>query len=101
MIFVTDVIFDTNDQTGQFTRGSIQDLFLDKSGPFPGFVSKNFDTGIEMLLFQDSGKVLRSEEHTSALQSLMRISYPVFCLNKQPDTILSYAITQLTLMQTT
>src|SRR3546814_2815706 len=26
--------------------------------------------------------VLRSEEHTSELQSLMRISYAVFCLNK-------------------
>src|SRR3546814_5414339 len=25
----------------------------------------------------------RSEEHTSALQSLLRISYAVFCLNKQ------------------
>src|SRR3546814_10673905 len=25
---------------------------------------------------------VRSEEHTSALQSLMRISYAVFCLNK-------------------
>src|SRR3546814_6363359 len=25
----------------------------------------------------------RSEEHTSALQSLMRISYAVFCLKKQ------------------
>src|SRR3546814_4880241 len=25
----------------------------------------------------------RSEEHTSELQSLMRISYDVFCLNKQ------------------
>src|SRR3546814_6008114 len=25
---------------------------------------------------------LRSEEHTSELQSLMRISYAVFCLNK-------------------
>src|SRR3546814_8088261 len=24
---------------------------------------------------------MRSEEHTSELQSLMRISYPVFCLN--------------------
>src|SRR3546814_1563964 len=27
---------------------------------------------------------LRSEEHTSELQSLMRISYAVFCLNKKP-----------------
>src|SRR3546814_8237747 len=26
--------------------------------------------------------ILRSEEHTSELQSLMRISYSVFCLNK-------------------
>src|SRR3546814_5933179 len=28
---------------------------------------------------------LRSEEHTSELQSLMRISYAVFCLKKQND----------------
>src|SRR3546814_8609254 len=28
---------------------------------------------------------LRSEEHTSELQSLMRISYAVFCLNKQKN----------------
>src|SRR3546814_10909144 len=30
---------------------------------------------------------LRSEEHTSELQSLMRISYAVFCLKKQTNTI--------------
>src|SRR3546814_4434946 len=29
----------------------------------------------------------RSEEHTSELQSLMRISYAVFCLNKKKTTI--------------
>src|SRR3546814_5769040 len=28
----------------------------------------------------------RSEEHTSELQSLMRISYAVFCLNKKNKT---------------
>src|SRR3546814_3139074 len=28
----------------------------------------------------------RSEEHTSELQSLMRISYAVFCLKKQTST---------------
>src|SRR3546814_5318480 len=27
--------------------------------------------------------IMRSEEHTSELQSLMRISYAVFCLNKK------------------
>src|SRR3546814_4470105 len=30
-----------------------------------------------------AGHALRSEEHTSELQSLMRISYAVFCLKKQ------------------
>src|SRR3546814_5695532 len=30
---------------------------------------------------------LRSEEHTSELQSLMRISYAVFCLKKQNKQI--------------
>src|SRR3546814_9758213 len=29
------------------------------------------------------GEVVRSEEHTSELQSLMRISYAVFCLKKK------------------
>src|SRR3546814_1619253 len=29
---------------------------------------------------------MRSEEHTSELQSLMRISYAVFCLKKKKDT---------------
>src|SRR3546814_3535326 len=29
---------------------------------------------------------LRSEEHTSELQSLMRISYAVFCLKKKKNT---------------
>src|SRR3546814_5543659 len=30
-----------------------------------------------------SGILMRSEEHTSELQSLMRISYAVFCLTKK------------------
>src|SRR3546814_1611982 len=32
------------------------------------------------------GKEGRSEEHTSELQSLMRISYAVFCLKKKTTT---------------
>src|SRR3546814_9527599 len=31
--------------------------------------------------------IFRSEEHTSELQSLMRISYDVFCLKKKNNTI--------------
>src|SRR3546814_10499058 len=33
----------------------------------------------------DDGASLRSEEHTSELQSLMRISYAVFCLKKKKN----------------
>src|SRR3546814_1817564 len=33
-----------------------------------------------------SGAFARSEEHTSELQSLMRISYAVFCLKKKNTT---------------
>src|SRR3546814_5448774 len=35
--------------------------------------------------------VSRSEEHTSELQSLMRISYAVFCLKKKTNTSKKYA----------
>src|SRR3546814_9006924 len=31
-------------------------------------------------------RIIRSEEHTSELQSLMRISYAVFCLTKKTTT---------------
>src|SRR3546814_8679318 len=34
----------------------------------------------------NQGKFHRSEEHTSELQSLMRISYAVFCLKKKKIT---------------
>src|SRR3546814_9746591 len=32
------------------------------------------------------GSIMRSEEHTSELQSLMRLSYAVFCLKKKKKT---------------
>src|SRR3546814_7045039 len=37
------------------------------------------------LAADDVSFALRSEEHTSELQSLMRISYAVFCLKKQKN----------------
>src|SRR3546814_10087822 len=36
--------------------------------------------------WQDNGEARRSEEHTSELQSLMRISSAVFCLKKKKHT---------------
>src|SRR3546814_9932010 len=41
----------------------------------------------------------RSEEHTSELQSLMRISYAVFCLKKQNKTRKRYTTATLTFAQ--
>src|SRR3546814_5935351 len=39
-------------------------------------------------------KIWRSEEHTSELQSLMRISYAVFCLKKHTTTNTDYTCHQ-------
>src|SRR3546814_2092485 len=48
-------------------------------------------TNLPILIDQEGGRVARmksprSEEHTSELQSLMRISYAVFCLKKKKIT---------------
>src|SRR3546814_9793966 len=44
---------------------------------------KNYNVLDADLRFEDRFTKLRSEEHTSELQSLMRISYAVFCLKKK------------------
>src|SRR3546814_2368584 len=46
------------------------------------------------LVDERAARIARSEEHTSELQSLMRISYAVFCLKKQTNH--SYETTKLT-----
>src|SRR3546814_2880829 len=46
-----------------------------------------FDVVNRLLTKKEIGDVIRSEEHTSELQSLMRISSAVFCLKKKTKTI--------------
>src|SRR3546814_1226817 len=52
-------------------------------------VTEETTTGVHRLyqMFENGALLFpaihRSEEHTSELQSLMRISYPVFCFKKQ------------------
>src|SRR3546814_4648470 len=41
-----------------------------------------------------AAKALRSEEHTSELQSLMRISYAVFCLKKTKNSATNTSLLQ-------
>src|SRR3546814_3521635 len=59
-------------------------IFVDQFGP------AHFDIGQGMDVrphphINLATVTYRSEEHTSELQSLMRISYAVFCLNKQKN----------------
>src|SRR3546814_3589037 len=59
--------------------------FLALALPF----SKNCSKAIrESDFYRDSVAIGRSEEHTSELQSLMRISYAVFCLTKKTHSTL-------------
>src|SRR3546814_4616748 len=48
-------------------------------------------------ILPERGYVFRSEEHTSELQSLIRISYAVFCLKKKTHTIIPLYTTHLSL----
>src|SRR3546814_4481711 len=50
----------------------------------------------------NGGLTARSEEHTSELQSLMRISYAVFCLNKKKNkTTMTHNLKTATTSKTT
>src|SRR3546814_2073198 len=72
--------------------------------PTPLVLARDAERGIERLADAEPARVprlgqpagidvifrllpLRSEEHTSELQSLMRISYAVFCLKKKKTVI--------------
>src|SRR3546814_4633957 len=44
------------------------------------------DLGNTVIVVEHDEDAIRSEEHTSELQSLMRISYAVFCLKKKKKT---------------
>src|SRR3546814_10610572 len=61
-------------------------LIKDDESPFLGLAydaRKAYQSEREILPAPQSYEEMRSEEHTSELQSLMRISYAVFCLKKK------------------
>src|SRR3546814_3557606 len=57
------------------------------------------DIGAFLATDEDAGAHERSEEHTSELQSLMRISYAVFCLKKKNTTQNTHSTTPITTTQ--
>src|SRR3546814_4784323 len=57
---------------------NVRDLFDSLYRGYPAGFLLFWETGVGTGL-----KGIRSEEHTSELQSLMRISYAVFCLKKK------------------
>src|SRR3546814_5699530 len=79
------------DDRTALTKEAFKHAFLDNlfyiQGKFPALATKNdyyqalaYAVRDRMLQRWISTAAARSEEHTSALQSLMRISYAVFCL---------------------
>src|SRR3546814_6824554 len=57
-----------------------------------------FGDGTEAIAGEGKIVTARSEEHTSELQSLMRISYAVFCLNKNKHNHRQKKVTHNTLI---
>src|SRR3546814_17053766 len=54
-------------------------------GEWPADLAEELSAGADLTPMRIR-RVQRSEEHTSELQSLMRISYAVFCLKKKKHT---------------
>src|SRR3546814_8470807 len=79
--------FAAKDGRPRFVAGAIgptnKTLSLSPDVEDPGYREIDFDylKGV----YREQIDALRSEEHTSELQSLMRISYAVFCLNKTKE----------------
>src|SRR3546814_4437114 len=62
---------------------SVSEGMVGRNGAFGAFEACGSRLSYARALVQISGDAWRSEEHTSELQSLMRISYAVFCLKKK------------------
>src|SRR3546814_8057996 len=66
---------------GSLAVGNPEDFKLDPQAPVPYVIGETATGGY--IADREAFGVTRSEEHTSELQSLMRISYAVFCLKKK------------------
>src|SRR3546814_3061283 len=70
----------TDDENDRLRDDAYRDLHLRIEGDAVRLLQVVF---VEDWMYATKSRALRSEEHTSELQSLMRISYAVFCLKKK------------------
>src|SRR3546814_15166255 len=82
-LFPYTTLFRSNSSTGSMLHSPLSDFSAETRPVLIAFVSVWRVTPT----FSDASlrviPMMRSEEHTSELQSLMRISYAVFCLKKK------------------
>src|SRR3546814_995172 len=67
-------------------EGATRNFLIDQVAKLPFVFNVKIHAPFRQLITSAKGFYDRSEEHTSELQSLMRISYAVFCLKKQKTT---------------
>src|SRR3546814_7507804 len=82
---------DTTRPTADRTREALFSMLTSRLGSFEGLAVADLFAGSGALGLEALSRgaaSCRSEEHTSELQSLMRISYAVFCLKKKPRTVI-------------
>src|SRR3546814_11444969 len=71
---ITAAVFQAGDDTGIGFKQTLDERMAD------AYLADGWDV---VQIQPQAAVAYRSEEHTSELQSLMRISYAVFCLNKK------------------
>src|SRR3546814_8927770 len=76
--------FPFDDSQLEAMHGLVQEQYGCLTGPAGTGETTVLKKLVDML--KDGLSEIRSEEHTSELQSLMRISYAVFCLKKKTKT---------------
>src|SRR3546814_4833062 len=89
------MVFVNTDQHQLFALNQGTGAVIWSANTSPGATSQESSPSIafgKVYVGSDDGVFARSEEHTSELQSLMRISYAVFCLKKKHIKNIRYTL---------
>src|SRR3546814_2367875 len=80
-------------------QANMQGLTVGSFAAFMAALGQIFDPMKRLTKIASSMQRMRSEEHTSELQSLMRNSYAVFCLKKKQQQVNTHKINTQTTQQ--